>query len=313
MREKGFAHLILLIVIVVIGIGGIVYWNIKRNQNNGSTSYIPYLNNIYNYVSPYPTSSPTPTLDPVRDVEPTTVSQPGPEIDTLYYGLYDGKYDLFKRKKTLFLSNENARLARWEGEEGRKIRPYHGGILVFDEKYGGIADFRDIKNAKPIAITEPITDFYEPALSSDTYVYVFVVNQEFNNKIGPPDKFLLKIDTDTLTSEIIRRDNKEYPEANGGTSLESVIDNKYIVFKLWSCSECDGGKEVGKVIYNMFDKQEIFKENVGNLQFNLGSNTFTYQKLYQTTEKCTDADPYCFNGTKTVMKPSGQIYTETLP
>lgn len=144
MRRKGFAHLILLCVIVVAAIGGIVYWNLARQNNN---NFIPNLNGI-SYPSPYPTYAPTPGV--TLEVELISSSQPVPEINTLYYGLYKGK-------RALFFSSKSAQTEKWNIGDGHETSPYHGYSTVFDEAYGSAINFKDFPNAKTIKVSAPIT------------------------------------------------------------------------------------------------------------------------------------------------------------
>lgn len=116
-----------------------------------------------------------------------------------------------------------------------------------------------------------------------------------------------------MASEVVRNAPFKYTDGKGWDDLEAVWADKYLVFTTWPCSECDAREPAGKTIYNMFDKQEVFKKDIGNLKFNLDTDTFTYQKLSSFTEKCNDSNALCDNGTWTTMKPSGQTYTETLP
>jgi len=56
-------------------------------------------------------------------------------------------------------------------------------------------------------------------------------------------------------------------------------------------------------------KNEKFIGLIGDLQFNLQNNTFTYKKLYYSEEGCkTNPEPYCGQ-----YKTTGETLSESLP
>lgn len=79
------------------------------------------------------------------------------------------------------------------------------------------------------------------------------------------------------------------------------------------CYACGGHTPTKTVILNIATRNEKYMEGIGDIQFNLQSNTFTYKKLAPFKEPCEPSLDCDNDGTKTVMKPSGQVFTEKLP
>lgn len=304
MREKGFAHLILLFIVVLAAIGGIVYWNVKNKSNSSIFDQYP---NVA-YVSPNPTNynySPTPTLE--LKSEPLSDTQSAPKTNTLYYGL-------FKGNKSFFLSNGNDQKEKWSIKDGYDTSPYHGHAIVFGQQYEAAINFKDFQNGKVVQVPMDINSAGAMAVNSGDYTYVHVGH--FENTLDNFDykSWIIKVDLNSLTSEIVK-ENETGHVGSPPNDLEAVWADKYLVFTTWPCGECDAREPAGKTIYNIFDKQRTFKEKVGNLKFDLSNNTFSYQKLSAFREKCDGNSGYMCeeDGTYTVMKPSGQVYTEKLP
>ena len=103
----------------------------------------------------------------------------------------------------------------------------------------------------------------------------------------------------------------KYPEG-GPAGIDKVIDNKYLIFWLGICYNCGGFDPHGSVLLNIETKQEKYLGKVGNFNFDLSNNIVTYQNLTPFDEAC-NSGPGCLDGERTIYKPSGQIYTETLP
>jgi hypothetical protein len=302
-RQKGFAHLILLFIVVFAAIGGIVYWNVKGKPD--SSIFNQYSNVAY--VSPNPTNynySPTPTVQ--LKSEPISSSQPTPKVNTLYYGSYKGN-------KSFFFSTESLQKEKWSINDGYDVSPYHGHAIVFGEKYEAAINFKDFQNPKVVQISMNINSAGAMAVNSGNYTYVHVGNLEYTPDNFDYKSWIIKVDLNSLTSEIVK-DNDTGHVGSPPNDLEAVWGDKYLVFTTWPCGECDAREPAGKTIYNIFDKQKTFKEKVGNLKFNLDNNTFSYQKLAEFVEKCDESSNiYCNDGKATIMKPSGQTYTEALP
>ena len=119
---------------------------------------------------------------------------------------------------------------------------------------------------------------------------------------------------DNLSYEEIwshRIESDEYDGAHGGAHFDPVEDNyftravyddKYLVFWLAKCSECDGGP-AGIVILNIETLNDKYIKETGNVIVRVSQNSFTYQKLY----------PYGDKEYHIVGKPGGDIFTEILP
>jgi len=295
--SKGFAHLILLFIIVLAVIGGIVYWNVKKTSENNS---IPQQSNTV-----------TPTIDyDIPTTYPTDSSHKVPNPNTVYYGNYEGS-------EVFFYTNK------------QESTYYEGGIPQVNLYYGAIVkingnlnlsthyDFRKLNNPKAIIENIPLYGLSSPIISSDKYVYVGI-----SLKNDDPDKFIpyrnqiLQIDIDKKQSTPVWQqmvDNNTYEGAGGEVIIDNTYNDRYLVLTIYDCTACEGSP-VGKIVVNIDTKKEVYKKQISDVKVDLLTNSFSYQKLSAFKEKCDPPEDYgCDNGYRTVMKPSGQVYTEALP
>lgn len=291
MRQKGFAHLILLFIIVLAAIGGIMYWNVSKS-NGLDSGYKLVFNNTYVTTPPTATSSPTPTIKPPD----------APDQYVLYYASYKDIYGLFYADETTTRTN-----------------PYQGAFSYPKEtnrQWSEQADFRELKVVKIIRTQGVLSDLQSPILMNSNYAYVSInVIQDRSDQVSNSSNQILKIDLNNLSAVSIWSNqigSTKYKNAGGVVRIENNFENKYLVGSIGDCYWCEG-REAGKIVLNIATERDWYKEDVGPIKIDLNNKTFSYQKLSPFKEKC-DPGPYCDeDGTQTVMKPSGQTYTEALP
>ncbi len=128
-----------------------------------------------------------------------------------------------------------------------------------------------------------------------------------------------RVNLDNLKSEEswvhdMSPNKNKYKGAGGATTANKVSpDNNFLVLSMDDCFACEGA-EAGLIIINIQTKTEKYFPKIGNVQFNLQDNAFTYQKLTPFKEPCGEPGPGCNpDNTRTVYKPFGQVYTEKLP
>ena len=290
--SKGFAHLILLFIIVLAAIGGIVYWNINKSNSSNGNGYKLVFNNTYVTPPPTESSSPTSTIKP----------QDAPNQYVLYYAVYKDTHGIF-----------------YANESTTRMDPYQGSFSYPKEPnkpWSEYADFRELKDIKIIKTQGVLSDLQPPILMNNNYAYVSInVIPDRSDLINSSNQ-ILKIDLDKFSATSIWSNqigSTKYKNAGGVVYLENNYENKYLVGSIGTCYWCEG-REAGKIILNVVTKNEIYKEGIGNLKITLLDKTFSYQKLSAFKEKCDSPEDYgCDNGYRTVMKPSGQVYTEALP
>lgn len=242
---------------------------------------------------PITTPIPSPQVSsPV--VEPISV----PETNTLYLGTYNGK-------EVVFLLTE------------QKANSNIGWLQTSESGADTAFDFKKLQNPKKIfSSSKKIHSINSFALNQSKTVAYVVVNYgvDLNGPQPGLTNTIIQTKLNTMTtSEIWSNEigSKKYEGGGGAAYLDMVVGDKFLTFWIASCYACEGGP-AGTVVLNINSKREKYFQDIGNIQFEIASNTFSYQKLAPFQEPC-DPSPGCDNGQRTVMKPTGQIFTENLP
>lgn len=230
---------------------------------------------------------------------PVVVEQiSAPEANTLYLGTYNGK-------EAVFLLTE------------QKANSNIGWLQTSKSGADTAFDFNKLQNPKKIfSGNKKIHSINSFVLNQPKTVAYVVVNYGVDMNGSQPGltNAIIQTRLDTMsTNEIWSNEigSKKYEGAGGTAYLDTVAEDKFLTFWIASCYACEGGP-AGTVILNITTKKEKYFRDIGNIQFDIAGNTFSYQKLAPFQEPC-DPSPGCDNGQRTVMKPSGQSYTENLP
>lgn len=263
--------------------------------------YILNLNNKLTVVNQPPISNSefktTVTPSPIAS-SPILSQIDNPEMNALYLGTYNSKEAVF------FLTEQ-------------KANSNIGWLQISESGADTAFDFKKLQNPKKIfSSSKKIHSINSFILNKPKTVAYIVVNYgvDMNGPQPGLTNAIVQIRLDTLsTNEIWSNEigSKKYEGAGGAAYLDTVAEDKFLTFWVASCYACEGGP-AGTVILNINTKKEKYFRNIGNIQFSIANNTFSYQKLAPFQEPC-DPSPGCDNGQRTVMKPSGQSYTENLP
>ncbi len=290
--KTGIKYWVVLAVVISTGlvlIGGLYIFRLKDTN-------VASLQQINEPVQAPPASAPS------AEVVTTPVE------NTLYLGTYNNS-------AAIFFTNEEKQEYFENGVPNTS--EYIGDISMADNS--GIApfDFKKLQSPRRIfTSSQKIHSENNFVLNeSDDLAYVSLNyeiedDREFPNLINR----IIQIKLDTLESTEVwsnKIGSNKYEGGEGPVYLRANIGDKFLISEIINCYECEGSP-AGTIILNTNTKQEKFFSNIGNIQFNIQDNTFSYQKLASLQESCNPS-PVCDNGKKTVMKPAGQIYTEDLP
>jgi len=232
-----------------------------------------------------------------------------PEKNTLYLGTYNAS-------DAIFLTDEEKQ-KYFDPGAVPKTSPYIGELQMSGG--GGYTpfDFKKLQNPKRIfSSTQKIHSVNSFKLNNSKSMAYVALNygSEVNGQYPGLTNKIVQIKLDTRSSNEIWSNevgSNKYEGGKGVAYVENVFEDKFLTFWIGSCYACEGGP-AGSVVFNINTKKEKYFKDIGNIQFNIPNNTFSYQKLAPFQEPC-DPSPGCDNGQRTVMKPSGQIYTENLP
>lgn len=302
MNQKGFAPLILLIgLIIIIGIVGGTYY-LETIKNHSSTqnlqpTLIPQASTLSSSV---PTST-APQTDAI------------PQENTIYLGKVNGIDAVF------FTNKKNQQY--FEPGAIPKTSPNVGALEKVDGTGNQPFEYNKLQNPRKIlTVSSNIQQVNNLKFDNNrTFLYLSLMletnttNQYPNNLTN----HIYKINLDTLASEDLWSHDmwvNKYKGADGAAYMKEITpDNSYLVLSIDNCFACSG-VEAGLLILNNQTKNEKYFKSIGNIQFNLNDGTFTYQKLFPVKEPCSEPGPECdSDNTRTVYKPSGQVYTEKLP
>lgn len=298
--QKGFSVIYVVVGILVIGlVAGGAYWlGTAKNQYNTQTQHTTTTNQTKTQSSPVPTATSTQT---------DTI----PQKNTVYLGTYQGI-------DTIFITNNE--LGKYS----------EGGVVKFSSYMGswklsaGVAqypsDYRDLQNPKKILVLQSEVLQNNNFLLTDNKKFIHISIMLTTKTSNPyPDNlanYVYRVNLDNLQSEKLWTHDmspNKYKGAGGATEINKISsDNNFLVLAIYDCFACEG-TEVGLIIINTQTKAEKYLPKIGNVQFHLQDGTFTYQNLAPTKEPCQNAPGCDSDNTRTVYKPSGQVFTEKLP
>lgn len=248
--------------------------------------------------------SPTSTV-----ASPTQTTDLIPQENSLYFGTYQDKDALFitdKEKQKYF-----------DPGAVPKTSPYIGELQMAGGVRYAPFDFKKLQSPKRILTNsvKPISSINSFIVNKDkTIVYVSVNYTKGGSQYPDMLNSILQIKTDGSSAKEIWSNNigsSKYSKGKGATYLEQVANDKYVTFNIADCYACSGSP-VGTIVLNITTKNEKYYEMIGDVQLNLETNILSYKKLSPFQETC-EPSPGCDNGQRTVMKPAGEILTDTLP
>lgn len=297
--SKGFAHLILIIVIMLVGIVVVGYFTLNQN------SFRPPLLN-QNKTSQIET---TPALEvSMENLIDETKSQGG----LLFLGTYNIEGSK-ESKWAVFTTNSERRNAYLEG---RTKFPYIGsGVELY---FGDIMDLKEIRDLNEIYVDEReikgVVDVYQALQNNKVYATLYYPQ-------GPESKYEIdeihQIDTSNMETtkvwEFVRGSDKYVGQKIGGgyAIIENVVQDKYILISISTCKECNAPYWPNSLLYNIKNQNEKILGVVGNVTIDPQTGTVKYQKVELVD--CGEEDSCIIeSGTKKEV-PTGPIITEELP
>lgn len=298
--QRGFTATYLLIGFLVLAlVAGSAYWlGTVRNQYNPQIQQTT--NQTKTQSSSFPTSS-------------STQADMVPQENTVYLGTYQGVDAIFITNKELG--------KYYEGEEGvEKFSPYKGSWR-FPQGLGQYpSDYKDLQNPKRILVlqSEVLQDNNFLLSDNKKFIYLSIMLETKTANIYPDNvtNHIYRVNLDNLQSEELWTHDmspNKYKGAGGATTINKISsDNNFFVLSIHDCYACEG-TEAGLIIINTQTKAEKYFPKIGNVQFNLQDGSFTYQNLAPTKEPCQYGPGCDSDNTRTVYKPSGQVFTEKLP
>jgi hypothetical protein len=280
-------------------VGGAYWLGMSRNQTNPSQSQ-----QVTSTINPQVSS--TPSSNPANS-QPDVV----PQSNVFYLGNYDGSEAIFVT---------NSKLSEYFEAGVKKTSPSIGMLQKFDGSGLSPFDYKNLKTPKKIlTLSYNVQQINNLKLSSDrSFVYLSIMLETKTSNLYPDNltNHIYRINLNKLTSDDLWSHDmspNKYKGAGGAAYVKSISkDNNNLVLSIFGCYACEG-REAGELILNNQTKNEKYHEKIGNVQFNLNGGAFTYQKLAPFKEPC-DLGPGCdSDNTRTVYKPSGQVFTEQLP
>lgn len=248
-----------------------------------------------------------------KESENTTVDTPStvdltPQKNSIYLGTY-------LNRKALFLTDETKQRYYENGES--KTSPYIGALTLDDTSGISQFDYQKLENPKKI-----IANSVESIININNFIFsnnqdIVYVSLNYAKEGHPYPNALNRIlqisMDDNSTKEIWSNDigSEKYANGKGPVYLEQAIGNRYVIFNILSCYACEGSL-IGTVVLNISTKAERYYQMIGNVKIDLDTNLISYKKLEPFQEPC-EPSPGCNDGQRTIMKPAGQVFTDTLP
>lgn len=302
-------RIILLIIVLMFGVVGLfAYQNYQLKQQLANKQQPnPAPDPLTNVDSPSETSNTTsysPADEPSSSQINETVSEDAvPQVNTLYWGTYQGRNNLFIT---------NSRLNKY----------YDGGVEKTSPMIGMIVgrspiDYKNLSEPKRVLSideAEDIVSIQNFNFQKNTLYVVLNSTTTPSNSYPDITQKAYKVNLTNLSNNEIwshQIGSETYPKA-GPATIDQVMADKYIIFSLGICYACEGFDPHGSVVLNIETGKEKYLGEVDNFQFDLNTNSISYQNLHAFEESC-EPGMGCDNGKKTVYKPSGETATETLP
>lgn len=234
-------------------------------------------------------------------LQPLTLSTPSPAPfvdvidfvdDTFYVGLLNGREEVFATN-TLLRSQRANHLSEYKNpvQISRKLYYPVQAVLAFIKDQSGRFYYTSAN-----LTTDPLS-----SVDQNTVNYLFKIDSTTRQ-------------TDIVFSKKIDNEDLRYPKpARGGAYVSAVSeDNKYLIFDIYSCYACEGSA-VASVAKNLDTQKEFVFDPLGNVTFDMGNKTFSYQKYQESQEDCPEGGFGCENGKRAISKPAGDILTSPLP
>lgn len=253
---------------------------------------------------------------PQEKTEETSLSQE-PDKTPMPNALYLGK---FKGEDSVFVTNSD-------------LGKYHiDGVAKFSENIGSVTsimgygespvDYKSLQNPQKIlSLSFDVLQINNIKFTDNKkYIYLSIMLVTMPSKQYPDDvtNHIYRVDLNNFKSEELWSHDMspdKYKNAGGATYIREVSsDNNFFASDIAQCFACDGGK-AGMIVVNTQTKKEKYFEDIGNIKFDLDKKIFTYQKLAPFKEDCgPESGQGCDeNNERTLLKPSGQTYSEALP
>ncbi len=293
-NQKGIALLVVLFFVFSIAVTGILGYKFGKNKDQEKV--------------PIAKSSPSPSVKVVvggnRQLDSSTL----PEINTIYFGENEGEDAVFITNEKLQKYFENG--VQKSSQTVGQLRTQSSGESPYDFK--NLAKPKKLVNIK--GQVEQVINF---KVLEGNLLYISLVVKTASSLAYPDNlkNMVLKINLDDLSNEEIWSfdfSTGKYGNAKGAAGIEKVsTDGSLLVLNLLECYACEP-KVAGQIILNSKSKNEKYLEDIGNVLFQLNEEKFTYQKLESQEETCNQAIG-CDNGKRTVLKPSGETFSENLP
>jgi len=288
----------LVIVLITLLIGVTTVFAYKYYQLKGQ---------VNKRLSESATTQPSPQI---KQATPTVVEfDKTPQINSLYLGKY-------LDKEALFVTNP--RLSKHYEGDIEKTTATVGVLEQIDGPSRQPFDYTSLENPRKILVL----DLSEDLLGIGNFTFDSEKNTLYVvlGFVGPSSSYpnitqrVYQINLSSLERKQIwihKIGDDKYPK-KGPAVIDKVADNKYLVLWLGTCYACEDFDPHGSVLLNIESGEEKYLGEVNNFEFNLPNNTVSYQKLTSFEEAC-EPSPGCSNGKRTVYRPSGEIFTATLP
>lgn len=234
-----------------------------------------------------------------------------PEENVLYLDTYNGV-------DVVFFTNKQEQVYYDKGHK-QQSAPYIGTIKKtegYDEKP---FDFNKLQNPKKLLIdlNDPLFSINSIKLNSSKKILYLSVNlEEKSTELYPNNliNIVYQVNLETLQGIKIWSNalvSNKYT-GKGVVYFETIGEDRYISMMLGDCFACGGHTPTKVIVLNVETRKEKYLENAGDIQFNLVTNTFSYKKFAAFKESC-EFGPDCSNGEQSVIKTTGQLFTEHLP
>jgi hypothetical protein len=293
--QKGIALLVVLLFIFSMAVVGVLGYSFGKKNDKGKQVES----------SPEPSASVKVTVSGNKSLDSSSI----PEANTLYFGENEGE-------DAIFITNEKLKKYFEGGVEKSGLTI---GQLRTETSGEAPYDFKNlVKPKKLLTLKTELEQINNFKLSSDgKFLFISLMLKTASSNPYPENlnNVVLKINMENLSNEEIWKHDLtagKYGNARGAAYVEKIsTDNSFLVLNLLECFACESSS-AGQIVLNSGNKKEKYFEDIGNVLFQLSEGKFTYQKLEAQEESCSEG-PSCDNGKRSVYKPSGETFTESLP